>query len=132
MIDRLLSQSPTNVLEQTARFQARRHTVLADNLVNVSTPGYRQKDLDVEGFRDELRRRLSERDPSGAADLRRLATGADQGPGRSGLVFHDGNNRSAEELLGDQAKNALRHNMNVELLRKHYSQFHMALRERVA
>jgi flagellar basal body rod protein FlgB len=51
-------------------------------------------------------------------------------PERS-ILFHDGNNRSMEQLMSDQAKNALLHNMVVELLKKQYGAMESALRERV-
>ena len=130
MIDRLLSQTAAGTLEKAIGFAAARHKVLAENVVNVSTPGYRHKDLDAGAFAEEVRRRLDRRDASGAADLN------DLDPRRAGpagqLVFHDGNDRDVEKLLSDQAKNALRHNLSVELLRKQYGLLHMAVRERVA
>lgn len=131
MIDRLLNQSAAGVLQKTASFHAARHKVLAENIVNLSTPGYRQKDLDVSGFRSELRRRLEEQDRAGTVDLSGLEPAARRG-GAGSLVFHDGNDRSVEQLMGDQAENALRHNLSVELLRKQYGLFQMALREQVA
>jgi len=36
-----------------------------------------------------------------------------------------------EQLVSDQAKNAMMHNLVVELLRKQYSALDMALKERV-
>jgi flagellar basal body rod protein FlgB len=48
-----------------------------------------------------------------------------------GLLAHDGNNRSAEQLMSEFAKNAMMHNMAVEMLRKQYSMMEMALKERV-
>jgi flagellar basal body rod protein FlgB len=50
---------------------------------------------------------------------------------RRGILFHDGNNRSMEQLMADQAKNAMMHNLAVELLRKQYSSLEAALRERI-
>ena len=47
-----------------------------------------------------------------------------------GMLFHDGNNRSMEQLMTDQAKNALMHNLAVELLRRQYADLTMALTER--
>ena len=133
MIDRLLNQSATATLERVASFHAARHAVLADNLANVSTPGYRQKDLDESAFRQSLRKRLDEADHSGAANFDGLDAAPHARDARlGGVVFHDGGDRSAEELLGEQAKNALRHNLSVELLRKHYGTMQLAVRERVA
>ncbi len=132
MIDRLINQSAAGTLQQAASFYARRQTVLADNIVNVSTPGYRQKDLDTEGFRSELRRRLDDADRSGSSDMNGVAAGTSSRTAPGGIVFHDGNDRSIEQLMGDQVQNGMRHNLSVELLRKQFQGFHMALRERVA
>jgi flagellar basal body rod protein FlgB len=46
-----------------------------------------------------------------------------------GILFHDGNNRSMEQLMSDQAKNALMHNLAVEILRDQYSMLETAIRE---
>jgi flagellar basal-body rod protein FlgB len=51
---------------------------------------------------------------------------------RSGILFHDGNNRSMEQIMSDNAKNALMHNVVVELLRQQYQTMQTALRERVS
>ena len=47
------------------------------------------------------------------------------------ILFHDRNNRSMEELMSDNAKTGLLHNVLVEILRKQYSAMEMALKERV-
>ena len=49
-----------------------------------------------------------------------------------GILFHDGNNRSMEQLMTDNAKNALMHNLVVELLRRQYQTMDMALKEQVS
>jgi flagellar basal body rod protein FlgB len=48
------------------------------------------------------------------------------------IMFHDRNNRSIEQLMADGAKNAMYHNMMIELLRKQMGQMEQALKERVA
>ena len=131
-IERLLDQGGVPVLEQTRRFAAARHKLLAENIVNVDTPGYRQKDLSVEDFQAMLRERVEERREAGSAEGR---AGFDdieaelQTPQR-GILFHDGNNRSMEQLMADQAKNAMMHNLAVELLRKQFQSMELALKER--
>ena len=117
MLQRLLNQTAAPSLESVAGFHAARHRVLADNVANISTPGYRTKDLDEGAFRERLRRRIET--GQGTADV-----------GRDALVFHDGNDRDVEQLVSDQATNALRHNMAVELLRKQYALLTVALSER--
>ena len=131
MLDRLLDQTAASTLERAAGFYSARHKVLADDVVNLSTPGYRQKDLDEAGFQQQLRRRIEARDrsPVGGVDLDGVGYEVET-PGDT-LVFHDGNDRDVEQLITDQAQNALKHNLAVELLRKQYALFDLALRERV-
>ena len=55
MIENLLSSPTTRMLEQAVNFTEQRHAVLLDNIANVSTPGYVQKDLSVADFQKSLR-----------------------------------------------------------------------------
>ena len=136
-IERLLDQGGASLLEQTLRFTAARQSLIAENVVNVDTPGYRQKDLSVEKFKAMMRERVESRRESGLAGL---SAGEHAGfddvaaeletPTR-GILFHDGNNRSMEHLMSDMAKNAMMHNLCVELLRKQFQALELALKERV-
>ena len=132
-IERLLDQGSAPLLEQTLRFTAARQSLIAENVVNVDTPNYRQKDLSVEKFQAMVRQRVEDRREAGPGDAR---VGFDdiaaelETPQR-GILFHDGNNRSMEQLMADQAKNAMMHNLAVELLRKQFQSLELALKERV-
>jgi flagellar basal-body rod protein FlgB len=130
-IERLLNDGNAPLLEQMLRFTSARHNLLAENVVNVSTPNYRQKDLSVEKFQRLLSERLETRDRSPRGSVGFDDIGVDvENPTRN-ILFHDGNNRSMEQLMSDEAKNAMMHNMVVELLRKQFSELESALRERV-
>ena len=132
-IERLLDQGGVPVLEQTLRFAAARHKLLAENIVNVDTPDYRQKDLSVEDFQAMLRERVDDRREAGPADGHPGFEDIEaelQTPQR-GILFHDGNNRSMEQLMADHAKNAMMHNLVIELLRKQFQTMEMALKDRV-
>ena len=130
-IERLLNQGNAPLLERTLEFTAARHKLIAENVVNVDTPGYQQKDMSLEKFQAMLRNRVEARRnaPPGATSFADI-DGELENPER-GMLFHDGNNRSMEQLMSDQAKNALLHNMVVELLKKQYAAMENALRERV-
>ena len=130
-IDRLLDQGSAPLLEQTLRFTAARHRLIAENVVNVDTPGYQQKDLSVEKFNSLMQERVEQRREAGPAGVGfDDVTGELESPQR-GILFHDGNNRSMEQLMADQAKNAMMHNLCVELLRKQFQALELALKERV-
>ena len=130
-IQRLLNQGNAPLLERTLEFTAQRHRLIAENVVNVDTPGYVQRDMSLEKFQSMLRRRVEDRrnGPPGATGFGDI-DGELENPER-GILFHDGNNRSMEQLMSDQAKNALMHNMVVELLKKQFSSLEAALRERI-
>jgi flagellar basal-body rod protein FlgB len=130
LLERLFNSGPTGVLEAQMRFTEARHKLLVENNANANTPGYRTKELDVEGFNAMLRDRLDQRDAGGALTLDDL--GSRLIAPSSYVIYHDGNNRSPEANLAEAEKNALRHNLYAELLRKSYSQIDMALKERVA
>ena len=130
-VERLLQDGNAPLLEQTLRFTAARHRLIAENVVNVDTPGYRQRDLSVEKFEEMLRDRVEERrdHPLGATSFDDIRAEIENP--KSGILFHDGNNRSMEQLMSDQAKNALIHNLAIELLRKQFGSMKAALKERV-
>ena len=131
-IERLLNQGNAPLLERTLEFTAQRHRLIAENVVNVDTPGYVQRDMSLEKFQGMLRRRVEDRrsGPPGATSFSDI-DGELEHPERS-ILFHDGNNRSMEQLMSDQAKNALMHNMVVELLKKQFASLENALRERIS
>lgn len=56
MIDRLLFNKTMSVLEQGLNAASLRNTVIANNLANVETPGYKRSDV---VFEEELRKALS-------------------------------------------------------------------------
>ena len=132
LIERLLNQGNAPLLEQTLKFTAARQRLLAENVANVDTPGYRQKDLSVEDFQAVLRDRVDRRRDAGPGAVRFDDVAASVETPRRGILFHDGNNRSMEQLMSDSAKNAMMHNLVAELLRKQFAALEMALKERIA
>lgn len=128
-LDNLMNQGNAPMLERVLQFTQARHRLLAENIVNVDTPGYQQKDLSLDRFESLLADRVKTRQTNGAARFDDIRTEIENPS--SGILAHDGNNRSMEQLMTDQAKNALMHNVAIELLRKQYSALTMALQERV-
>jgi flagellar basal-body rod protein FlgB len=129
-LERLLNQGELPLIEQTVRFSAAREKLIAEDVANISTPGYQQKDLSVEKFQKMLRERMDDRDesPPGSVEFDDITGEPSTSP--RNILFHDGNNRSIEQLMSDGAKNALLHNTMIEILRKQISQIEMALKER--
>ena len=129
MLDRLFNSAQIPLLEQNVRFAQARERVLADDIVNLDTPNYTPKDLSLEGFHKLLSERAEGGTPSGGGDGLDDALKAE--PADDNILFHDRNNRSVEQLMADNANNALMHNMMIELMRKQFAQIQEALKERV-
>jgi flagellar basal-body rod protein FlgB len=131
LVDRLLNDGPTPVLEQTLQFTDARQQLIAENIANKDTPGYRAKDLSVDAFQSMLRDRVDARDSEKPGSVQFDDIETDIENPRSGILFHDGNNVSMEQMMSDNAKNALMHNLVVELLRRQYQTMDMALKEKL-
>ncbi|HEY7087419.1 MAG TPA: hypothetical protein VH518_04970 [Tepidisphaeraceae bacterium] len=131
-IERLLNQGNSPLIEQAVRFAAAREKLLSEDVANVDTPGYTQKDLSVEKFRAMLQERADARRsaPPGTTRFDDILGELDN-PAQN-ILFHDRNNRSMEQLMADSAKNALYHNMMIEILRKQMGSIESALKERIA
>jgi len=129
LIEGLMNRGNGALLEQVVNFASQRHKLLLENIANVDTPKYRQKDLSVARFSSMLRERVDERRRHGMASFDDMSSEVEN-PVR-GILFHDRNNRSMEQLSTDLAKNAMMHNLAIELLRKQFQQMDMALKERV-
>ena len=81
------------MLEQLLQFTAARHNLIAGNIANIDTPGYLQKDLDVNRFYGMLHDAVQDGQPSlGSEDFDRITSDV-QNPTNS-ILFHDGSNRS--------------------------------------
>jgi flagellar basal-body rod protein FlgB len=130
-LDRLMNQGSAPLLEQWLQFTESRQRLLAEDVANISTPHFAQKDLSLAQFQSLLRDRVNERDSSPPDTVSFDDISMDVQHPRQAMLFHDGSTRSMEQLMTDQAKNALMHQMAVELLRDQYSVMEMALKERV-
>ena len=130
-IERLVNQTNAPIAERVLHFTSARHNLIAENIANVDTPGYRQKDVSPAKFFALLRQRAASRkdNPPGTTSFSDIDSELEH-PTR-GILFHDGNNRSMEQLVSDQAKNGMLYTMAIEILRKQFSSMQMALKERV-
>jgi flagellar basal-body rod protein FlgB len=134
-VERMINQGNLPLIERMMKLTAQRHELLADNIVNASTPGYQQKDVDVSKFQQMLLDRVDARRQSGPGmtsfdDLD--PANFKNNPRMKGMLFHDRSNRSIETLMSDFSSNAIRYNLFTEMLRKQYGSFDNVLRERVS
>ncbi len=128
-LDRLLNQGNEPVLEKWLEFTDARQRLLGEDVANSSTPGFIQKDLSLDQFQTLLAKKVKEQGTAAPGSVQFEDISMDIQHPRKGILFHDGNNRSMEQLMSDQAKNALMHSLAVELLRDQYAMMETALKE---
>ena len=110
------------VLERSIAFTEKRQAVLAHNLANVDTPGYKAKDLDQAGFESLLQDAVEERNSQHPREFimksgRHVSFDKDTGnvefsvfePDDDSILRHDQNNVSYESELTKIVKNGAAH-----------------------
>jgi len=115
MIGNIFDTSGIATLERTVSVTAARHEVLANNIANIDTPGYKVRDLDVSAFQKHLKQAIAQGRSAGTG-----AAGQTKTDFHQYLLFHDGNNRSIEKQMTAMAKNGMTNKIAVELLRTRY------------
>jgi flagellar basal-body rod protein FlgB len=122
------------VLEQVVNFTAARHNVLAGNIANLDTPGYRAADLSPEMFQSQLKEAVeaNRADQAGPAEA-----GGDDGDAFKAvaasahtLVYHDGTNLDIEQQASELAKNTMEYNLALSLMTSQFHTFEAVISER--
>lgn len=143
MIDSLLSSPTIRMLEETMSFTEQRHQVLAEDIANIDTPGFVQRDLPVAQFQKALREAFTRNreslndtfEPESEDTLAfepgasRVRVQAQEKP--VGVPFHDRGVRSMEYLMSEMADNALAHNVVAQFLKSRYDQLARAITMKV-
>jgi len=144
VIESMFNTGAMPALERLVQFTAQRHKLIAHNVANLSTPGFRPRELDPAAFQKTLgeaieRRRQTTGGPNGDLTLRdtRQMRFTDDGIefnapfADDNILFHDRNNRSLEHQMKSLAENAMMHNAALEMMRNQFQMMETAIRERV-
>ena len=144
MMDSMFNTSAIPVLEQVMKFSQARHNVLAGNIANLDTPGYKSQDLSPEKFADRLKAAIDARQessvPSQPSEF--SATGeevhlpadtslSDATAGLDDLLYHDESTGSLEKQVAAIAKNQMQHSLAVSVLSSQFRLLQTAISERV-
>ncbi len=139
----LVNQGPIPVLEKLMAFSEVRHSVLAENIANIDTPGYITKQLDPAAFEQALRRAVEQRgdDPNAPLVLPPSDEFSEDDQGHlkvtpstqpaENILFHDRTNASIEKLMADLNENTLVYSMASEMLRVQFDSLKTAIRGRI-
>lgn len=121
-------------LEQTVQFAQRRHELLASNIANLDTPGYRSRDLDVQEFRDALADSIRYPQRTAGQPGIRPTTRDDRMAGPRAateqIVLHDGSDVSVEQQVTQISKNQHLHSLAITTMRSQFALLQAAITER--
>ncbi len=134
MFNNLFDSSTIPVLQQVVGFSQARHTVLAGNIANLDTPGYKVRDISQEDFQKRLGEAIQRsHKPS------RYRVSGDSGGARMAevsknpktILYHDKSNVGMEYQVTEMVKNNMQHNMALTLMTSQFRLLQAAISERV-
>ena len=141
-IANITERGATPALVKTLAFNRARFTMIAENVANLETPGYRAKQLDTKAFQAALCQALERRagdpgkpfvvtsgrevstDPHGFLEV----TPSDKPV--ENILFHDGTNLSIERQMAALAETEMMHQIATTLLRGRFAGLQKAIRGR--
>src|SRR5436190_9228455 len=137
MLSGLFNSTTIPALGEVINFAQARHTVLAGNVANVNTPGYRLRDLSTTEFQQKLKEAIA----SSQSSAQPLSPGlAHSQPGDAmrqvrasleNLVYHDDTNIDLEKQVAEMTKNHLLHNFALTVMTDQFQLLQTAISERV-
>ncbi|MHB1035601.1 MAG: flagellar basal body rod protein FlgB [Pirellulales bacterium] len=141
MFPSLFESTTIPVLEQVVGFAQARHGVLASNIANMDTPGYRVRDLSPEKFQARLKQALTAAErraaaPPGEAGFTAEAAGSrrdsldEVGKSLEGILYHDQSNDSIEKQVTEMTKNQMQHNLALSIMTSQFRLLQAAISER--
>jgi flagellar basal-body rod protein FlgB len=150
MLSSLFRSSTIPILEQVVNFSEARHGVLAGNIANLDTPGYRTRDLSPELFQERLKEAIETRhqpatpryytgqlgtptasNASRRAERELRAFGKVKDSMKS-ILRHDQADISMEQQINQIVKNQQQHNMAISIMSAQFRLLRAAITERVA
>ena len=145
----MFNSTTVPILEEVLCFAQKRHNILAGNIANLDTPGYRVRDLSLEDFQERLSEAIR------ARDKRRSASPAEQfiSPGEMGypgspapareaamaevakdpktILYHDQSNVGIEHQVTEMVKNQMQHNLALTIMNNQFRLLQAAISERI-
>ena len=137
MFPNLFNASTIPILQESISFAQSRHEVLAGNIANLDTPGYRIRDLSPEVFQQRLKEMIeSKRTSVGHDSPGILQGGADDALRRvreatRSILFHDDSDVGIEQQVLELSNNQFNHNMAIAIMNSQFRLIQTAISERV-
>lgn len=140
MFSNLFSSSTIPMLEQVVKFTQARHGVLAGNIANIDTPGYKSRDLSVTEFQERLKIAVEQKHASVSSPGHLSQLKAPKDPeehwktlmeSTNDFLYHDDHDVHLETQITEISKNHAQHNMALSLMNSQFQTLRTAISERV-
>ena len=144
MIDGVTNADAIPVLERLVQFAGRRHRLIAHNIANLDTPGFRPVDVSPQAFQAQLGRAIDQRRAEhgnqggrlpieSSRQVRVTPAGLDLRPEPVGenILFHDGNDRNPERIMQSMVENFVTFRAAADLLKSRLDFIDTAIRGRL-
>ncbi|MSR40433.1 MAG: hypothetical protein EXS10_00805 [Phycisphaerales bacterium] len=140
MKSHLFTDSPIPALARAVQFAAARQKLIASNIANIETPGFRPSDVNPREFQSALAESIEREqttptgglvfDEGGAVSFGAEGLMLEPTPIGDNVLFHDGNDRSAEHLMQMLNENFYAFKAATQLVRFNFGMIDAAIRER--
>ena len=147
MIGNLFKSTTIPVVEQVVAFTQARHGVLAGNVANMDTPGYRTRDLSTDLFESKLKEAVDARYQPPVSNpgsehpwpLAPSTTGSQPDALDSfrevkdsikSILYHDESDVAIEKQITELAKNQAKHNLALTIMISQFQLLEAAISER--
>lgn len=139
-LENLTNRGATPALVNTLVFNEARLRMIADNIANIHTPGYRTKQLDTKAFQKALRVALDAKgsDPRKPFVVQSRGEAETKRDGRfevspklapvENILFHDGTNQSIERQMANLVETGMMHELTTTLLSGYFNVLRKAIR----
>lgn len=144
MLSTMFDSSTLPVLEQVVNYTQARHGVLAGNIANIDTPGYKTRDISPEEFQSRLKEAVEARRHSRLSptyEINAKLAGRSGVSGHDGMdqvresiksiLYHDNSDVGIEQQVAEITKNHSLHNLALNLMTAQFRLLRAAITERV-
>ena len=149
MLSSIFQSSTIPALEQVVNFTEARHGVLAGNIANLDTPGYKTRDLSPQQFQQALKEAIDVRkhpvlpydsrsfdgsftENARNQDTAKIAAMSKVKDSMKSILRHDGDDVSMEQQVNELVKNQQQHNLAINIMSAQFRLLKAAITERVA
>ncbi len=136
----LINRGTLPALEKLVTFAESRHRMIAENIANIDTPGYKTKHLDGKAFQKALGEAMDRRggdhqapfEMKSSRQIRRRSDGSIEfrptTEPTENILFHDGTNVRIEHQMALLAENGMMYQLATQLLGGRYDGMLKAIR----